>query len=192
VADRGAGTPGLSGASNLARGSWADAEALIGAVIARYEGVDAVSVGDIRRQLEVLGWDCGLHHDDDVARAHGYDGVVSPVSMTRVWAMPGYWQPGLPRIEDEVMTTPLAAASVPGDGDAMIATGIRMEYEAPMYPGDRISATAVLRSVTRKTTSVGPGAFIVVETTYTNQRDEVVAVETTTLLRYRQQGGRDG
>lgn len=182
----------MSGASNLAQGSWGDAEALVGSVIAEYSGADVVSEGDIRRQLEVLGWDCELHTDDELARAHGYERIVSPVSMTRVWAMPPYWRPGEPRIEDEVLTTPLAAASVPGEGDAMIATGIRMQYEAPMYPGDRISATAVLRSVTRKTTSVGPGAFIVVETTYTNQRDEVVAVETTTLLRYEQQGGQDG
>lgn len=187
MADRWARAAGVSGASNLAQGTWADAEALVGSVIARYEGADAVSVGDIRRQLEVLGWDCELHQDDDAARAHGYDGMVSPVSMTRVWAMPAYWQPGQARVEDEVLTTPLAAASVPGEGDVMIATGIRMQYEAPMYPGDRIFATAVLRSVTRKTTRVGPGAFIVVETTYANQDEQVVAIETTTLLRYQPQ-----
>jgi acyl dehydratase len=174
----------VSGAANLAQGTWADAEALVGQTIGTVEGVDPVSVSDIRRRLEVLGWDCPLHYDDEFAREHGYEQVVSPVTMTRTWSLPSYWEPGKPRIEDEELTTPLAAASVPGEGDTMIATGLRTEYGAPAYPGDRISATAVLRGVTPKTTRVGPGAFIVVETTYRNQRDEVVAVETTTLFRY--------
>jgi acyl dehydratase len=69
----------------------------------------------------------------------------------------------------------------------MIATGVRTKHLEPIYPGDRISAAAVLRSVTPKQTRVGPGAFLVVETTYTNQRDERVAVETVTLLRFEQQ-----
>jgi acyl dehydratase len=85
------------------------------------------------------------------------------------------------------MSTPIPATDVPGEGDTMIATGVRTEHLAPIYPGDRVSATAVLRSVTPKTTRVGRGAFLVVETTYTNQRDERVAVETVTLLRFQQQ-----
>jgi acyl dehydratase len=68
----------------------------------------------------------------------------------------------------------------------MIATGVRTEHLAPIYPGDRISATAVLRSVTPKTTRIGPGAFLVVETTYTNQHGERVSVETVSLLRFEQ------
>jgi 3-methylfumaryl-CoA hydratase len=177
----------MAGVSNLTPGTWADAEAMVGAVIATLEGADAVSAGDIRRKLEVIGWDCPLHTDEACAREHGYRSIVSPVSMARVWAMPAYWSPGQPSLGVEPMSTPIPATDVPGEGDTMIATGVRTEHLAPIHPGDRISATAVLRSVTRKNTRVGPGAFLVVETTYTNQRGEKVSVETVTLLRFQQQ-----
>ena len=177
----------MTAAANLAQGTWEEAEALVGTTIAVLDGADPVSLADIRRKLEVLGFDCPLHYDEDCARRHGHDTVISPVSMVRVWAMPSYWRPGEERIASEEMTTPIPAAAVPGEGDTMIATGVRMEHRTPLHPGDRVSATAVLKSVTRKTTRVGPGAFLVVETTYRNQRDEVVSVETATLLRYRRQ-----
>ena len=173
--------------SNLAPGTWAQAEAMVGSTIATLTGADAVCEGDIRRKLEVIGWDCPLHYNEAAAREHGYESIVSPVSMARVWAMPAYWRPGEPMLGDEPMSTPIPATDVPGEGDTMIATGVRTEHLQPIYPGDRISAAAVLRSVTPKQTRVGPGAFLVVETTYTNQRDEKVAVETVTLLRFEQQ-----
>lgn len=190
MADRGARTPEVSGPVTLARGTWADAEALIGKVIARTEGVDCVTAADIRRRLEALCWDEPLHYDDDLARRHGYRAAVSPVTMARAWAMPAYWSPGEPRIGSEQLTTPLAAAAVPGEGDTMIATAVRTRYGAAVHPGDRISSSAVLRSVTQKRTRLGPGAFIVVETTYSNQDGETVAVESTTLFRYRSEVGK--
>lgn len=161
----------------------------MGTTLSQIEGVDPVAGGDIRRKLEVLGWDCPLHTDDEYARAYGHPMAVSPATMVRVWAMPSYWRAGQPRIESELMTTPLAGALVPGEGDTLIATGIRTEYLAPVYPGDRISTDAVLRGVTRKQTRVGPGAFLVVENTYSNQHGKAVAIETLTLLRYQQQSG---
>lgn len=177
----------MAGVANLAHGTWEQAEAMVGQTIATLSGVDAVSAGDIRRKLEVLGFDCPLHYDEACAREHGYKTIVSPVSMTRVWAMPAYWDPGQPPLGAEPMSTPIPATDIPGEGDTLIATGVRTEHLAPIYPGDRISAAAVLRSVTRKNTRVGPGAFLVVQTTYTNQRGETVSIETVTLLRYQQQ-----
>jgi acyl dehydratase len=178
----------VSSVANLAAGTWDQAEALVGSTVSVQSGADAVSAADIRRKLEVIGWDCPLHYDEECARRHGYNTIVSLVSMARVWAMPAYWSPGEPTLGVEPMSTPIPAAGVPGEGDTMIATGVRTEHLAPIYPGDRICATAVLRSVTRKSTSVGPGAFLVVETTYSNQRGETVSIETVTLLRFQQQG----
>lgn len=173
-----------SAGRTLAEGTWDDARTLIGETIAAFEGADAVNTADIRRKLEVIGLDCALHYDEAFARRHGYETIVSPVSMARVWAMPPYWQPGEGRPGPEPLTAPIAAASVPGEGDTMIAVSARTEHLKPLYPGDRVSATAVLESITEKTTRVGKGAFIVVATTYRNQHDEAVAVETTTLFRY--------
>lgn len=176
----------MSGVSNLAPGTWEEAEAMVGQTIAVLEGADPVSAADIRRKLEVVGWDCPLHTDSEVARRHGHPDVVSPVSMVRVWSMPPYWRPGEPPIGTEPMSTPLPATRIPGEGDVMIATSVRMEHVRPLYPGDCVTATAVLKSVTRRTTRLGPGAVLEVETTYRNQRDEPVTIETVTLLRYQQ------
>lgn len=178
----------MSGASNLAFGSWAEAQAMVGTTLAEVRGADPVSGADIRRQLEVLGWDCPLHYDADFAKQYGYRDIASPVSMARVWSMPAYWKPGEPRLVDETLTTPLAVTKVPGEGAAIIATSVRMDYVEPVYPGDEIVATAVLKSVTPKQTRVGPGAYLVVETTYRNQHGQAVAIENVTVLRYQEDG----
>lgn len=160
---------------------------MVGTTISAWTGVDRVTAGDIRRQLEVIGFDCPLHYDEIAARDHGHDTIVAPVSMSRIWAMPAYWSPGDAPLGTTPMSTPIAATKVPGEGDTMIATNVRMEYETPVHPGDLVSGTAILKSVTRKNTRLGPGAFLVVETTYANQHGDTVAVETVTLLRYQQQ-----
>lgn len=178
----------MGAASNLAHGSWEQAEAMVGQPLMAFEGADAVCAADFRRKLEAIGFDCPLHYDEACARAHGYRTIVAPVSMTRAFAMAPYWRPGEPRIAAQPRIPAIAGASVPGVGDTLIATAVRMEYLEPVHPGDRISAVAVLEDVRRKTTRIGPGAFLVVATTYAKQTGEVVAVETATLFRY-QRGG---
>jgi acyl dehydratase len=170
--------------TQLAQGTWDDAAAWVGRVLAQVRGPDPVTAIDFRRQLEVMAFDCPLHTDEAVARAHGYETVPSPVSMTRTWSLPSYWEPGAARPGAEPMTAMIAVAQVPGVGDTILGTHVRGEHHEPLYPGDRVTATAVLRSVTPKTTRVGAGAFLVVETTFTNQRDAVLTVETATLFRF--------
>jgi acyl dehydratase len=174
----------VSEQSNLAQGSWADAEAMVGQTLSRIDGIDAVSLADIRRKLEVVGLDCPLHYDEAAAQANGYRTIVSPASMMRTWVTPAYWSPGEPLPTDRALFPPIPIAAVPGPGNRMFATGTKFEFLAPVYPGDRLTATAVLKSVTRKSISVGDGAFVVLETTYTNQDDVVVSRDELTVFRF--------
>lgn len=50
-----------------------------------FRGADSVTQNDIRRKLEVFFtfFSCPLHDDEAAAKAHGYLGVVAPVTMTR-------------------------------------------------------------------------------------------------------------
>src|SRR5207237_4493080 len=89
--------PGATQLVDLRDGTWEDAESWVGRELAQYQGADDVTVGDIRRRLEVLAWDCPLHYDEAVARQYGYRTVVSPATMLMTWAMPAYWAPGDPR-----------------------------------------------------------------------------------------------
>jgi acyl dehydratase len=162
---------------------WREAQALLDAEVGAFAGPDAVCAADIRRKLEVIGLDCALHHDETVAREHGYRTIVAPVSMTRTWALGAFWSPGVPVPGTEPMHVLHASQLVPGPGDTTIASHLRLRHEEPLHPGDRVTASAVLRSVTPKTTRVGAGAFFVVETTYANQRGATVSVETATLFR---------
>src|ERR1041384_1920959 len=82
---------------DLRHGTWEDAERCVGRELARHEGAADVPVGDARRRLEVLAWDCPLHYDEAVARHYGYRTVVAPATMLMTWAMPAYWAPGDPR-----------------------------------------------------------------------------------------------
>ena len=171
---------------DLTPGTWEEAEACVGRQLARFTGADEVTVGDIRRRLEVLAWDCPLHYDEDVARAHGYRTIVAPTAMLMTWSMPPYWQPGDPRpaLDDPVLVPPIPVTKIPAPGEYMFATSSETEYHEPVYPGDRITATAVLSGITRKRLSVGDGAFFVVETTYTKQTGEIVGIERLTVFRY--------
>ena len=167
-------------------GTWEDAERCVGRELARYAGADDVTVGDIRRRLEVLAWDCPLHYDEETARRHGYRTVVAPATMLMTWAMPAYWVPGDPRptLDDGTLVPRYPFTQIPAPGEFMFATESETEYLEPVYPGDRISASSVLRSLTRKRTSVGDGAFFLIETTYTKQSGEVAGVERLTVFRY--------
>ena len=82
-----------------------------------------------------------LHYDDAVARAHGYRGLVAPVAMTPLWAMPAYWSPGEP-----VFYGPELRRKQPGGirTDLPIVyprgvnTATEWEYFEPLYPGDKL------------------------------------------------------
>jgi acyl dehydratase len=164
--------------------AWADATSRVGETIGATRGPDEVTAADIRRKLEVIGLDCPLHYDEECARSFGYRTIVSPVSMTRTWAISPTWSPGHARPRDEVLRTLLPSAQLPGAGDTVIATTLGIEHHEPLHPGDRVAGTAVLESVTPKTTRVGRGAFISITTTYVNQRDEIVSVERASVFRF--------
>jgi acyl dehydratase len=172
--------------NGLAQGSWADTERCLDQVVAHLTGPDEVNRADIRRRLEVLAWDCPLHYDDDVARAHGYRGVIAPATMLMTWVIPPYWSPGdpPPTPADPPMFPSLGLCRVPAPGEAGFVTSCETEYFEPVYPGDRITATSVPTEVVRKTLAVGDGAFITVITTYTKQTGEVVGTERTVIFRY--------
>jgi 3-methylfumaryl-CoA hydratase len=152
-----------------------------------HEGVDEVTLNDIRHKLEVYCFDCPLHYDGDVARAHGYRTVVAPAAMHGLWLVPPYWKPGDPpswapslrerngthrRIEQpEPFTRGFNASS---------------EWEAyePLYPGDRLRSVSKLIKVEPKTTRVGTGAFITNESRIFKQSGELVLIGRGTSYRY--------
>lgn len=159
-----------------------------------FAGVDEVSINDIRRKLEIYCFDCPLHYDEAVARAHGYRTVVAPVTLTPLWSMPAYWSPGeAPAFGPLLAEKPGGVRiEVPNPFVKAVNAASEWEYFEPLYPGDRIHGHWKLTEVKPRETKLGEGAFLTFEMTMFKQTGEPVASNTNTLFRYNPAGDAGG
>ncbi|MGA0266457.1 MAG: FAS1-like dehydratase domain-containing protein [Lysobacterales bacterium] len=172
-------------------GSWEETESYLGKVIRVSEGADAVEAGSIRRWLEPKEFDCAIHNDDEAAKAAGYEGIVAPATMVFTYGLPAYWQPGDPPAQagDEPRQIPIPVIfDVPAPCTLSFATSVDVQFHAPMHIGDRLTVTHRLVDIAKKSLSVGDGAFLTQEDTYTNQRDEIVAISRLVIFRFNPPG----
>ena len=124
-----------------------------------------------------------LFWDDAVATALT-GGSVAPPSMVSVWFRPHHWAPG--RKEQALpLQVHFDLKSLFGLPEAVM-TDNTIEFHEPVRMGDRLRTHQVLRSVSEeKTTKLGTGRFWVIDVVYTNQDEELVAVESYTGFGYR-------
>ena len=151
-----------------------------------FEGVDEVTRNDIRRKLEVYCFDCPLHYDENVARAHGYRTIIAPAAMTPLWAMPAYWSPGEPSIYAPGLREKngTVRVDVPTPFSKGFNASAEAEYFEPLYPGDRLRGTSKLIEINPKRTRLGDGVFLTAETRLWKQTGELVAIQRNTGYRY--------
>lgn len=64
----------------------------------------------------------------------------------------------------------------------VMAGGVEAEYHGIIRAGDRLTAVTRVGSIRERAGRTGPLIFTVLETVVTNQRDEAVVVERTTLI----------
>ena len=153
-----------------------------------FAGADEVTRSDIRRKLEVYCCDCPLHYDDEIARAYGYRGLVAPVSMTPLWAMPAYWAPGEPVFygPKERPKPGGIRTDLPNVYPRGVNTATEWEYVEPLYPGDRLEGNWKLVEIKPRTTRLGEGVFLTVETSIYKHSGELVAKNRNTGFRYQE------
>lgn len=99
-----------------------------------------------------------LYTDEDFARRQGHPALVAPPTYPNLFIR----HLGRP----EVISAPLRQR---------MHAGQAVEPIRPIYAGDTLTATTRLKDVYTKTGRTGTMAFIVWETTFTNQRGEGVA-----------------
>lgn len=156
-------------------------------------GIEPLEWVAIRRFCEPLELDCPLYYSTEVARQHGYKDIPLPLSMYTSVGLFGIWKPGDPTrwpVPERNMSTdtdreaterPLPMPMT----TAGFATSREIEYIQPIYVGDWLGVRgSKLISVAVRETSVGHGAFIVLETEFLNQRNELVALSRTGGYRY--------
>ena len=147
-------------------------------------GRDPVNEPQIRQWCDAIDDRLPVYTDPEAASKSVHGGIVAPPTMLQAWTMQGL-RPGrtlgpgapVPQILDV-----LDEAGFP----AIVATNCEQEYARYLRPGDRISATTVIESVTdEKRTGLGPGHFITTLITYTDQDGETVGTQRFRLFKYR-------
>jgi 3-methylfumaryl-CoA hydratase len=152
----------------------------------QFEGVDDVTRSDIRRKLEVYCFDCPLHYDADVARAHGFRDIIAPGAMTALWAQPANWAPGSPPLFRP------GTKEISGRAQLEVPTPFRRGFNAssevellePLYPGDHLHGATKLIEVNPKETRLGNGVFLTTETRLWKSTGELVSISRSTGYRY--------
>jgi acyl dehydratase len=146
-----------------------EARAMIGREVGRQAAV--VYPKEAQRFAAAVGDLNPLYFDDDAARAQGYDGVIAPPMF-----LPHVLH-GVSRLESlrEDGVPQQGGSDIPLPVQRLMAGGEEYEFSAPLYAGDRITATTHIQNIEEKSGRTGRFVLITRETVYTNQDAVVVA-----------------
>jgi len=130
-----------------------------------------VEKGAIRRYADAIDDENPLYWDEEYAKKSRYGAMIAPPGFFG-WPtkFKGVDMPAFPKLLAE-MGAILAEA---GYGRTLDG-GMEYEFILPVLAGDVLTATPKVVSVTERETKTGKLAFLVTETTYTNETGDVVA-----------------
>jgi hypothetical protein len=135
-----------------------------------------ISENDIRKWAIAVYWPQTPPRkfwDADYARASRWGGIVAPEEFN-----PFAW----PIERKEAVRLGGELGKEPGQ--RVLNGGSEARYVTPMRPGDVIRSGTKLVDVYEKTGRLGIMMFLINETTWTNQKGEVVKVDRKTTIRY--------
>jgi acyl dehydratase len=163
---------------------------------AAVEGADVIAAATVRRYLEPLEFDCPLHYDVQIARAHGYADILVPCTAIGTFSLRPMWRPGETIFTSAERNAQPASTTLTGirtpqepPTTGYFATDYEVEYLEPVVVGDRLSRKgARLLACVPKETSIGRGAFLTWESEIINQRQQTVARTRTSFYRYNPTG----
>ena len=146
------------------------------------EARDPVNQPMIRHWCDAVGDDNPVYTDPGAAARSLHEGVVAPPTMLQVWNMRGLKRPGGAGDAHSRLMGRLDAAGF----TSVVATNCDQEYHRYLRPGDVLTESGVIESVSAlKRTSLGDGHFVTTLRTYTDQRGEVVGTMRFRLLKFR-------
>ena len=128
-----------------------------------------VEKGKVKEFAKAIGDKNPLYYDEKAAKEEGFDGLVLPPTFPTIFAMAG----GLMEIILGDLKINLAK---------MLHGGQQYEYIKPIKPGDTVTGKVKIANLFEKEGKAGTMQFIVLETTYTNQKGEKVLIDTSTLV----------
>ncbi len=136
----------------------------------------------IRHWCDAVGDRNPIYLDEDEAAASTHGGLVAPPAMLQVWTMRGLSPEDR---KDDALGQVVALLAAAGFG-SVVATNCEQEYRRALRPGDILSETVALESVSdEKRTGLGTGHFVTSLSTYEDQDGEVVGTMRFRVLAYR-------
>ena len=142
----------------------------------------AVNEAMILHWCDAIGDTNPIYTDPDAAAQSRHGGIVAPPTMLQAWTMKGLNPP--PR-EPGAQAELMKALEVAGY-TSVVATNCDQEYERYLRPGDLLTATEVIESVSpEKKTALGAGHFITTTTTFTDQNGDVVGRMKFRILKFK-------
>lgn len=124
-----------------------------------------------------------LFWQEEVAQELTLGHILPPTTLS-LWMRPHFWEPGAAG-EQVALQVHFDLKKIFDLPEAVMTDNTIIFYE-PVRAGDRISNSQVLKSVSGpKTTKLGSGRFWVIDVEFTNQRNELVGIESYTGFGYR-------
>jgi acyl dehydratase len=136
-----------------------------------------IDKGLIRRYVDAVGDPNPLWQDEEYARGTEYGGIIAPPWL--LCALMATFP-----IVSQAKTLPSAVPEVTLPRERVLDGGGEWEFSLPLRVGDTITAHTKLAKVFEREGRMGKMLFFVYETNYTNQRSELVARSSSTLINY--------
>jgi len=136
-----------------------------------------IEKGLVRRYVEAVGDTNPLWQDEEYAKTTKYEGIAAPPwLLCASMAM-------FPTISQaKMIPTVIPEALLPHEH--VLDGGGEWEFFLPLRVGDTITSRTKLINVFEREGKIGKMLFFVYETGYTNQRGDLVARSSTTLINY--------
>ena len=137
---------------------------------------DPVSLRQIKEFMAAMDdWD-PLYFDEEAARQGPLGRIAAPAMffsapLRKIVPESELWEDGQHK-----------ATAAPGIRGRSLAGGTEVELHGPVHVGDVITSRVRTGDVYAKEGKIGAMVFQVRETTYTNQHDDLLAVERTTTI----------
>jgi len=142
--------------------------------------LDQVNAPMIRHWCDAVSDDNPIYVDDATARANGHDGIVAPPTMLQAWSMRGLRGRSFASEQDKLMRILDEAGFT-----SVVATNCDQEYMRYLKPGDLITTTVTIESVSEeKTTALGVGHFLTTLQEFRDQNGDVVGTMRFRILKF--------
>lgn len=146
---------------------------------------DPVNQPMIRHWCDAMGDANPVYTDPESAAGSIHGGIIAPPTMLQAWTMPGLGERIVADDGDD-HAAELRALLDDAGFTSVVATNCEQEYRRELRPGDHLSVSATIESVSeQKSTGLGDGHFVTTRQTYTDQDGEVVATMLFRILKFR-------